>query len=440
MEGSVLTSKTTNVEKVKNAQLCTGCGTCVSICPNLAIQMNVTSEGIYLPQIELSKCNSCGNCFDTCPGHSLDFKQFNAQIFSTEPDPMIGSYLNCYIGHSENNDVRYNSSSGGLVTQLLIYALERGIIDGALVTKMSVSDPLKPYPFIARTKKEIIDADKSKYCPVPVNSSIREILQAKEDETFAIVGLPCQIQGIRKAEMINSNLRKRVVLHLGLFCNHTPTFLATKFLLSNLNVNASDIVHLDYRGKGWPGGMSISLKNGEEVFIPHFSPIYWGVAFNLFFFPTHCILCSDKLCELADISFGDAWLPKLSKDKQGTSLIIIRNKIGEKLLHNGQKAGVIALTRVSPKAVIRSQSIFSVKKRRKALKKLFTFFGKPIQFTNQELPNPKFSDYLFSILFYCLNFSLSRVNLWRFTKSFSWLIGQSPLMKIFTVRGYYFHD
>lgn len=432
--------KTANIEKVKSAKLCTGCGTCDGICPNSAIKMNVTCEGIYLPQIELSKCDSCGKCWSTCPAYSMNFKQFNSQIFDMKPNTIIGSYLKCYFGYSENDNIRYNSSSGGLLTQLLIYALESGIIDGALVTKMNVTNPLIPYPFIARTKKDILDAAKSKYCPVPVNSVIREILQAKENERFAIVGLPCQIQGIRKAEMINSSLRKKVVLHLGLFCNHTPTFLATKFILTNLGIDENDIVKLNYRSKGWPGGMSIALQNGQEFLVPHFSPIYWGVAFNLFFLPTHCTLCSDKLCELADISFGDAWLPELAKDKQGTSLIVIRSKIGETMIQDVLEAGVITLTGVSPEAVIRSQSIFAVKKRRKALKKLFTFLGKAIPFTNQELPNPTFFDYLLSMLFYFLNHVLSRVNLWRFTKFFSLLIGQSPLMKIFAVRGYYFHD
>jgi len=39
-------------------------------------------------------------------------------------------YLNCYIGHSTDYNIRYNSASGGHVTQLSIFALEVGIIDG----------------------------------------------------------------------------------------------------------------------------------------------------------------------------------------------------------------------------------------------------------------------------------------------------------------------
>jgi len=419
-----------NIRKIKSAELCTGCGTCAGICPNSAIKMIVNSKGVYIPQIDNSKCITCGKCLSICPGYSVDFKGLNVEIFGSEPDnPLIGNYLNCYLTHSTNNDIRYNSTSGGLITQLLIFALENGFIDGALVTKMGDTHPLKPQPFIARTVTEIIKASKSKYCPVPLNLMLREILRTKDNEKFAIVGLPCHIQGIRKAERINNILKKKVVLHFGLFCNHTPTFLATEFIFRQIGFSKNDISKLDYRGEGWPGGMSINLKNGNKIFVPHFSPIYWGVAFNLFFFPTYCTLCSDKLCELADISYGDAWLPELANDKLGTSLIITRTKRGEKILHKAFDVGVVYLKKVSIDTVLQSQGICAVKRRRKALMHLFTLFGKEVPSINRELPNPKFSDYLQAIFFHLLNNMFSRIYLWKLTKFCSLIIGNSPLVK-----------
>ena len=125
----------------------------------------------------------------------------------------IGNYLKCYLGHSTDYDIRFNSSSGGLITQLLIFALEEGIITGALVTRMKKDKPLEPEPFIARTKKEILDAMGSKYCPVPANIALKEILKSKEGEKFAVVGLACHIHGIRKAEQIYASLKKKIILH-----------------------------------------------------------------------------------------------------------------------------------------------------------------------------------------------------------------------------------
>src|SRR5690606_36009483 len=115
-----------------------------------------------------------------------------------------------------DDNIRYNSSSGGLVTQILCFALEKGIINGALVTKMNKESPLQPQPFIARTKEEIIEASTSKYCPVPANMALKEILSS-DVEKVAVVGLPCHIMGIRKAEMKNNLLKNKIVLHMGIF-------------------------------------------------------------------------------------------------------------------------------------------------------------------------------------------------------------------------------
>jgi coenzyme F420 hydrogenase subunit beta len=112
----------------------------------------------------------CGTCVGLCPRHSVDFKQLNQEIFGKEPeDILLGNYLNCYIGQVTDYDIRYNSASGGMVTALLIFALEEGLIDGALVTRMKKDRPLEPEPFIARNREEIIEASKSKYCPAPAS-------------------------------------------------------------------------------------------------------------------------------------------------------------------------------------------------------------------------------------------------------------------------------
>ena len=41
-------------------------------------------------------------------------------------------------------DIRFNASSGGAVTALLAFALEQGIIDGTVVTRMSKEKVLEP--------------------------------------------------------------------------------------------------------------------------------------------------------------------------------------------------------------------------------------------------------------------------------------------------------
>ena len=126
------------IEWVVKNRLCTGCSTCAGICPDDAIQVVIDQRnGIYIPKLDKEKCTKCGLCFEVCPGYSVDFKKLNQEIFGKQPeDILLGNYLNCYIGHATDYNIRYNSSSGGLVTALLIFALEEGLIDGALISKV----------------------------------------------------------------------------------------------------------------------------------------------------------------------------------------------------------------------------------------------------------------------------------------------------------------
>jgi len=336
-------------------QLCTGCGTCMALCPQKAIEMvNDVQNGIYIPHIERELCIKCGICFKVCPGPGIDFDQLNLEVYGKISENILtGIYRNCYIGHASDHDIRRQSSSGGLITALLIYALEERIIDGALVTRMNKNKPLEPEPFIAKTKDEIIEASKSKYCPVPANIAIREILEAKDCKRFAVVGLPCHIQGLRKAEKINKELKTKIVLHLGLFCNHVPNFWGTRILLQKLKIKEDEIIKLDYRGDGWPGFMNISMKDGRHR--QFHLPDFWRFLGMYFFFPTRCLMCSDLFCELADISFGDAWLPELSDDKIGTSIIISKNDMAENILQKMKLKKKIELSEIDVEKVTQSQ-------------------------------------------------------------------------------------
>jgi len=402
------------IEEVVRNELCTGCGTCVSLCPNSAIKLIKNNfEGIYIPKFNKEKCDQCGICFRACPGHSVDYKQLNLEIFGKEPENiLVGTYINCYIGHAADHDIRYNSASGGLVTSLLIFALEEGIIDGALVTKMSDNNPLEPEVLIARTKEEVLSASKSKYCPVPANIPLKEILESEKDEQFAVVGLPCHINGIRKAEMINEKIKEKIALHIGIFCGHSVNFLGTEFLLQQMNIKKEDVKKIDYRGEGWPGTMLIKLKNDEERFIPYLK--YWDKGFGLYFLPTRCMLCCDGTCELSDISFGDPWLPEFGNEKIGESIIISRTKIGEEILKNLKFRKKIELIEITDDKVVESQErmLYTKKSDLKARIYIFKIFGKEAPTYNTELLKPKSSAYLNAIILYLQSSISSKRCLW----------------------------
>ena len=144
------------VEDVIHTGLCCGCGTCAGLCPNAAIEMVRTKDG-YTPNVDAQKCNSCGLCYRVCPGLSVNFRKHNLALFGETPKELLGNYTNCYIGHTNDTNVRHTSTSGGLVTSLLIFALEEGIIDGAIVTRMNRNKPLTPEVFIAKNDVAAID-------------------------------------------------------------------------------------------------------------------------------------------------------------------------------------------------------------------------------------------------------------------------------------------
>lgn len=344
------------VARVVAHGMCTGCGGCAALCPKGAINLTVGRDnGVYIPTIDEHLCNECGICYEICPGHSVDFERLNKIIHNNNPENILtGNYIGCYIGHATNDIVRSSSTSGGLITQILISALENGVIDGALVTKMADNDPSKPEPFIARTKEEIISGSKSKYCPVPACIALNEVLKSKDIQKIAVVGLPCHLHSIRKAEEVFPALKQKIVLHIGIFCSHTVDFNGTEHIFSRLKIPREDIVKVDYRTKGWPGGINVTLKDGSEKFLHHNA--YWPAIFGRFFFtPYRCTLCCDGLAELADISCGDAWLPEFRFENQGESIVITRTSIGEHLLQELHSEKKLQLISVGFNKVLQSQ-------------------------------------------------------------------------------------
>lgn len=410
------------IEPVVESELCVGCGTCCGICPTDALRISVEkTRGIYLPELDKESCNQCGICFEACPGHAVDFNELNSAIFGRQPeDKLLGNYLHFYTGYTPDTELRRDCSSGGLVTALLIFALEEGIIDGALVTGMSTENPLVPEVFIARTAEDVIAASKSKYCPVPAGVGLKEIL--KEEGRFAFVGLPCHIHGVRKAELASRQLKDRIVLHLGILCSLSRTFQATEYVLRRYKIKREDIARLDYRGKGWMGYMTIVLKNGDRRLFPFIT--YYKLLLRNYFTPMRCTLCSDHSAELADISLGDIFIPEFRGDKFGISQVISRNELGEEFLKRAVLAGKIKLFDVGKDKVIKSQThgLLIKKSYLGARLSIFKRLGKAIPDYNQPVLKPRVVAYLHALFFYLQIGISSRRRLWALLPGVSFIL------------------
>jgi coenzyme F420 hydrogenase subunit beta len=227
---------------------------------------------------------------------------------------------------------------------------------------------------------------------------LKEILQSGETERFAVVGLPCHLHGLRKAEILNNEVRQNIVFYFGLFCNHTPSFTATDYLLHKVKVRREDVKKLEYRGEGWPGEMKIILQD-RVINLPLSG--YWGNGFGSFFQPNRCTLCADMVAEFSDISFGDAWIGEYSTDKLGTSLVITRSKKGEDLLNNALDKRVISLTPITRNKVIWSTR--QVTRFKKGVQARFLFLrrtGRAVPEYKTTFPEPGLTVYLSSLCCY----------------------------------------
>lgn len=417
-----------SVESIVASGLCVGCGTCVGVCPNSALRIAKDTQGNgYIAKLIAEKCTDCSLCLNICPSHAVDFRLLNTAPFHTESqDVLLGNYGACYIGYAIDSTIRYQSASGGLVTALLLFALENGLIDGAIVTRMNETSPLEPQVFVARSRDDIISASKSKYCPVPTNIALKDIIL--KDGKFAIVGLPCHMRGIRRYEMFHPGLQSKIALHLGLFCSNTPGFLATEYLLHQISCKSSNILNIEYRGNGWPGSMRIKLSPRLSLSLPS----YWNTGFGQYFSSIGCMLCSDQTNELADISFGDAWLPEIMReDRIGTSIVVSRNKIGQYYLEKAVLGKVITLHKIDRRKLLESQGgIWSFKKtNQKTRYMLLRVFDEKVEMHqyHSSLPRLRSIDYI-RITFRLLGRRIaSKRSLWRFLRLYHDLSGAFQL-------------
>jgi len=236
----------------------------------------------------------------------------------------VGYFQTCYVGHSDDKEVSSVCSSGGVVDELLIYALESGMIDGAVVARMKADNPLETEAFVARNREEVLSASRSKYCPVATGVVLERLRHEKG--RFAVVGLPCHIHGVRKAEAAVPSLNGKIALCIGLFCGHTVSFEGTDVILDKLRVRKSDVARLYYRGNRGPDSMRVQLKNGQtlKVRFNYDWKAYWNVFSSFLFTPLRCLMCPDQFNELADLSVGDAWLREFRRDKSAESVVVVR--------------------------------------------------------------------------------------------------------------------
>lgn len=255
----------------------------------------------------------------------------------------LGKYKSCVSARSTDKEILKHAQDGGIVTQLFGFALEEGIIDGAIVaankefaakypskciqdnSNFDMIEPWRPFPAIVNTKAELIAAAGTKYNISPNMAMIKEATRSFGLDKIGIVGTPCQMQAARKAQLYPVGLRDvgaNIALAVGIFCMENFPYQSILQLVEDHAAMKMESVRKMEIGKGkfWVYG-----KRGQVVQLP--------LKVTHKYEQPGCHVCLDYVANLADISTGSVGSP------DGWSTIFVRSKIGDSVWAKAMAAG-----------------------------------------------------------------------------------------------------
>lgn len=337
------------------AKLCNTCGACFGVCPADAIHYQETIGGYYLPAVDEKACTQCGLCFEVCPG-----VHFGDTLMANLPeDPFAGRAIETFVGKAADKQLFDNSQSGGIVSALLVHALETGRIKGAVTVTMQPGSPPRPLARIAKNRQEIFQAQKSKYCPVPVLGFLKDL--KNHDGPVAVVGTSCQIHGLRNVlDKMPERLHK-IAFTIGLVCDRVLTYAALDYLVNKVSTmdkkNPSVLNFRDKSVSGYPGDVHVFSDNGNSAVIS--SKLRMQI--KDYFTPARCRLCFDKMNVFSDVTVGDPHGLKDVDRKLGESMLVARTELGREIVWAARADRGINIRPVEYDQVLQGQGI-SLKK------------------------------------------------------------------------------
>ena len=218
--------------EVIDTNLCTGCAGCVIACPHDVIGYN-HEQGGYRPfhledELGPDDCihgqKGCTSCTRACPRFRAWEPQANEHLFARErtDDEVAGIYQDIVLTRASDETVLKNGQDGGLVSAILLWALEHDYIDAALVSYLEGdANSWVAKPGVAANREEILEAAGSRYTYSANTLAMDEALEAGH-ERLALVGMSCQssvppVMWSRKVGKIS----KPIKFNLGLLCSKT---------------------------------------------------------------------------------------------------------------------------------------------------------------------------------------------------------------------------
>jgi coenzyme F420 hydrogenase subunit beta len=292
-----------------------------------------------------------GRCHAFCPRTATDLDEASDAVFGAPFDAgPIGRVAEVVMARAASGDVRSKTQYGGSVSALVAFAIERGLIDSAVLTGSDSS--MLPSGVLARNGDEVLARARSNYVAGPTLAAFNSEAKRDDVRSVGVVGTPCQalaLAKMRASPLENRNNIDKLSLVVGLFCTWALDFAGfTRFLAERTPLDR--ISKLDIPPP--PANVFQVFSDSTSLSIPldEVRP----------FIRPACNVCLDMTAEFADVAVGAA------EGIEGWNTLIVRSERGRELVDAARAAGVIE-TETLPEENLDHLKGASLGKRRRAL-------------------------------------------------------------------------
>lgn len=297
--------------------LCCGCGVCEAVCPDNVIKVNEFPELV-------GKCTDCGYCLVQCPRSYFSQRDAEEKLFGEVAEEPLGRVVK-KIGVKAKGRGLTGVQDGGFVTAAIKYALKNGIIDGAVVSGVDKNNRWQPVAKLVTSERNVASTSGTRYSNSPNLAALKEARE-KGLKKLAVVGLPCQIEGVRKLEdypIADVDLAGRIKFTIAIFCSSNFMYdgLMNRLVSKKYKVPISRISKMDIKGKNV---LVFTGKKKTEI------PLKEAYEERR----EACRVCTDFSGRLSDFSAGAVGSPN------GYSSVFARTNKASRLLTKMIKAGV----------------------------------------------------------------------------------------------------
>lgn len=310
---------------ITDKTLCNGCNTCTVVCPiEDCITMDMDNEGFFFPEVNLETCVDCDKCDKVCP--------YIPEFTMKKKEPLRYEKPLIYASYTKNHEVRLDSTSGGIFSELAFKMFEQdGYVGGAVYNEdYSVSH------ILTNEKEKLDEIRSSKYVFSLTDDLFPQVKkQLKNGYKVLVCGAPCQIDGLYTylkkdyENLITCDFICKSVNSTTVFQKYIE-WLEIKYQSKAKKIKAKD------KTTGWHKfGMRVDFENGNSYVADRYhDPFFVGYLQTELFTMEACFNCEFRgFPRKADITLADFWgienVDKSMDQDLGTSLIIVNSEKGK---------------------------------------------------------------------------------------------------------------